>query len=233
MKRILVVEDVEFNRDLLVQLLEDEYEVLTAVNGEEGIGLAERERLLPPIDRTFFFSQLGRTFPAVGPRRARVALFAGCIAQVSFSALHDATIRVLTANGCEVVVPAGQTCCGALAAHAGVRDTARTLAHKNLDIFLRDDFDAVLKGMFRPRSETTRIDVADALGRLDIRTAQQTIVHRLKGNLALLQLALQILVPIEAELGRVGKIGAELQEERTEILVPAVKVIHVDHRRGM
>ena len=44
MKRILVVEDVEFNRDLLVQLLEDEYEVLTAVNGEEGIGLAERER---------------------------------------------------------------------------------------------------------------------------------------------------------------------------------------------
>ncbi len=107
-------------------------------------GLADRERLLPPIDRKFFFSQLGRTFPAVGPRRARVALFAGCIAQVSFSALHDATIRVLTANGCEVVVPAGQTCCGALAAHAGVRDAARSLAHKNLDVFLRDDFDAVI-----------------------------------------------------------------------------------------
>jgi glycolate oxidase iron-sulfur subunit len=108
------------------------------------LGLAERERLLPPIDRKFFFSQLGRTYPAVGPRRARVALFAGCIAQVSFSALHDATIRVLTANGCEVVVPAGQTCCGALAAHAGVRDVARSLARTNLDIFLRDDFDAVI-----------------------------------------------------------------------------------------
>src|SRR6202790_3014036 len=107
------------------------------------LGLADRERLLPPIDRTFFFSQLGRTYPAVGPRRARVALFAGCIAQVSFSALHDATIRVLTANGCEVVVPAGQLCCGALAAHAGVRDTARSLAHVNLDVFLRGDFDAV------------------------------------------------------------------------------------------
>jgi glycolate oxidase iron-sulfur subunit len=108
------------------------------------LGLAEREQLLPPIDRKFFFSQLGRTYPAVGPRRARVALFAGCIAQVSFSALHDATIRVLTANGCEVVVPAGQTCCGALATHAGVRDTARSLAHTNLDVFLRDDFDAVI-----------------------------------------------------------------------------------------
>ncbi len=108
------------------------------------LGLAGRERLLPPIDRTFFFSQLGRTYPASRPRRARVALFAGCIAQVSFSALHDATIRVLTANGCEVVVPAGQLCCGALAAHAGVRDTARSLAHVNLDVFLREDFDAVI-----------------------------------------------------------------------------------------
>jgi glycolate oxidase iron-sulfur subunit len=108
------------------------------------LGLADRERLLPPIDRTFFFSQLGKTYPAVGPRRARVALFAGCIAQVSFSALHDATIRVLTANGCEVIVPAGQTCCGALAAHAGVRDSARSLARTNLEVFLRDDFDAVI-----------------------------------------------------------------------------------------
>src|ERR1700716_986810 len=108
------------------------------------LGLADRERLLPPIDLKFFFSQLGCTYPAVGPRRARVALFAGCIAQVSFSALHNATIRVLTANGCEVVVPAGQTCCGALAAHVGVRDAARSLAQINLDVFLRDDFDAVI-----------------------------------------------------------------------------------------
>ena len=92
----------------------------------------------------FSSRNLGKTYPAVGPRRARVALFAGCIAQVSFSALHDATIRVLTANGCEVVVPAGQICCGALAAHAGVRDVARSLARTNLDVFLREDFDAVI-----------------------------------------------------------------------------------------
>src|SRR5258708_2068140 len=108
------------------------------------LGLAQKEKLLPPIDREFFFSKLGRTFPAIGQRRARVALFAGCVAQVSFSALHDATIRVLTANGCEVVVPAGQTCCGALAGHAGVRDVARSLARTNLDIFLTEDFDAVI-----------------------------------------------------------------------------------------
>jgi len=108
------------------------------------LGLADREKLLPPIDSKFFFSQLGRTFPAVGPRRARVALFAGCVAQVSFSALHAATIRVLTANGCEVVVPAGQTCCGALAGHAGVRDVTRSMARINLEVFLSEEFDAVV-----------------------------------------------------------------------------------------
>ena len=108
------------------------------------LGLADRERLMPPVDREFFFSNLGRTFPAIGTRRARVALFAGCIAQVSFTALHEATIRVLTANGCEVVVPSGQLCCGALPAHAGVRDVARELARVNLDVFLRDDFDAIV-----------------------------------------------------------------------------------------
>jgi glycolate oxidase iron-sulfur subunit len=108
------------------------------------LGLSEKEKLLPPIDREFFFSKLGKTYPAIGPRRARVALFAGCVAQVSFSALHDATIRVLTANGCEVVVPAGQTCCGALAGHAGVRDVTRSLARVNMDVFLAEDFDAVI-----------------------------------------------------------------------------------------
>jgi glycolate oxidase iron-sulfur subunit len=108
------------------------------------MGLADRERLLPVVDRSFFFSQIGKTFPPQGTRRARVALFAGCIAQVSFTALHEATIRVLTANGCEVVVPQGQLCCGALAAHAGVRDVARELARTNLEVFLREPFDAIV-----------------------------------------------------------------------------------------
>src|SRR5690349_16986797 len=107
-------------------------------------GMADRERLMPTVEKEFFFSRLGQTFPAHGKRRARVALFAGCISQVSFTALHEATIRVLTANGCEVVVPEGQLCCGALAAHAGVRDIAWQLARANLDVFLREDFDAVI-----------------------------------------------------------------------------------------
>lgn len=108
------------------------------------LGLGERDQLLPAIDRRFFFEQLGKTFPAKGTCRARVAFFAGCVANVTFSALNEATIRVLTANGCEVVVPDGQFCCGALAAHAGVHDAARDLARRNLMAFAAGEFDAVI-----------------------------------------------------------------------------------------
>lgn len=108
------------------------------------VGLADREKLLPAIDKSFFFEQLGKTFPERGQRRARVAFFAGCIANVAFTKLNEATIRVLTANGCEVLVPDQQRCCGALAAHAGVRDTARELARKNMKAFAGDQFDAIL-----------------------------------------------------------------------------------------
>jgi glycolate oxidase iron-sulfur subunit len=108
------------------------------------LGLRDRERLLPKIDSKFFFTDIGKTFPARGPRRARVALFAGCIAQVTFNDLNRATIRVLQANGCEVVVPCSQCCCGALAVHAGVRDVARNLARTNIDAFLAENFDAIV-----------------------------------------------------------------------------------------
>jgi glycolate dehydrogenase iron-sulfur subunit len=108
------------------------------------LGLAEQERLLPRIDDEFFFGQLGKTFPARGPQRARVAFFSGCIANVTFSKLNEATIRVLTANGCEVVVPDQQLCCGALAAHAGVREAARELARKNSNAFANREFDAIV-----------------------------------------------------------------------------------------
>ena len=108
------------------------------------LGLAERDRLLPRIDNEFFFTQVGKTFPAASRRRARVAFFAGCIANVTFSELNEATIRVLTANGCEVVTPEGQICCGALSAHAGYREAAREMAKRNLEAFRLEEFDAIV-----------------------------------------------------------------------------------------
>ena len=106
--------------------------------------LGEREALLPDAEIPFFFREYGKTFPARGTQRYRVAFAAGCVANVSFARLNEATVRVLQANGCEVVIPAEQTCCGALHVHAGVRDVARRLARKNIDAFLQGGFDAII-----------------------------------------------------------------------------------------
>jgi glycolate oxidase iron-sulfur subunit len=81
--------------------------------------------------------------PAEGPRRARVALLAGCAQQVLDPEIGWATVRVLARNGVETVVPPGQGCCGALAMHAGRARQARRLARRNLDAF-PDDVDAVV-----------------------------------------------------------------------------------------
>jgi glycolate oxidase iron-sulfur subunit len=107
-------------------------------------GVAELDGLSPKIEDDFFFREIGATYPAIGERRGRVAFLAGCIASVAFAELNRASIRVLTNNGIEVVVPRDQTCCGALHAHAGQLDTARELARKNIDAMLSDSFDAVV-----------------------------------------------------------------------------------------
>jgi glycolate oxidase iron-sulfur subunit len=107
-------------------------------------GLAELEALSPPVSDRFFTEDIGKTIPAMGERRARVAFLAGCIASVAYAELNRATVRVLAANGVEVVVPAGQACCGALHAHAGFRDEARALARQNIAAMLRDDVDAIV-----------------------------------------------------------------------------------------
>src|SRR5215467_11535050 len=108
------------------------------------VGVADLDRLAPQIDDEFFFSEIGKVFPAVGRRRGKVAFLAGCINNVAFSHLNRATINVLTRNGIEVHVPAGQGCCGALHAHAGFREEARELARHNINIFLGGEYDAIV-----------------------------------------------------------------------------------------
>jgi len=81
--------------------------------------------------------------PARGERRARVALLAGCAQRVLDPDINTATIEVLARNGVEVVVPAGQGCCGGLAWHTGDLEAARAFARRNLDAF-PSDVDAIL-----------------------------------------------------------------------------------------
>ena len=81
--------------------------------------------------------------PAEGTRRARVALLIGCVQQALSPEINWSTIRVLTHNGVEVVVPSGQGCCGALAMHCGETERARAFARINLRCF-PDDVDAII-----------------------------------------------------------------------------------------
>ena len=108
------------------------------------LGMAETEALAPAIEDDFFFAELGKTFPAHGERRGRVALVAGCVASVAFAELNRATVRVLQANGVEVVVPAEQVCCGALGAHAGFREQARAQARQNIRAMLSGEVEAIV-----------------------------------------------------------------------------------------
>lgn len=82
--------------------------------------------------------------PAIGKSRARVGLFLGCVMRSLFSRVHEATVRALTHNGCDVVIPLGQWCCGALNVHAGERDHAARMARRNLEAFAKVHVDAII-----------------------------------------------------------------------------------------
>jgi glycolate oxidase iron-sulfur subunit len=116
--------------------------LLRSTGALRALGMEYRDRLTPAIDRHNFYSEIGKTFPPQGERRARVAFLAGCMQSVVMAELNRATIRVLQRYGCEVVVPQGQTCCGALQVHAGMRDVARRLARQNITAFR--EFDAII-----------------------------------------------------------------------------------------
>lgn len=116
----------------------------------EKLGLT---RLLPPTLRRMqgMLPRLGKALPPlpevlppIGTKRARVALFLGCVADAMFPETNAATARVLQQNGCEVVVPRGQVCCGAIHYHSGVEEAAFALARTNLAVFDPDQFDAVI-----------------------------------------------------------------------------------------
>ncbi|HLZ21055.1 MAG TPA: (Fe-S)-binding protein [Ktedonobacterales bacterium] len=102
----------------------------------ERLGLTDAEALLPELPASFVTPRGQVYSPPPGiPNRGRVALFAGCVMSTVFAETDRATIRVLTANGYEVALTAGQGCCGALTIHAGEMNRARVLARRNIAAF--------------------------------------------------------------------------------------------------
>ena len=106
--------------------------------------IGQLERLAPDAEPPFYFDQMGKVFPAHGETKRRVAFLAGCIANISFARLNEATVRVLQHNGCEVTVAAGQGCCGALHVHAGLREMGRRQALQNIEALEGGGYDAYI-----------------------------------------------------------------------------------------
>ncbi|WP_219416882.1 (Fe-S)-binding protein [Pseudonocardia nigra] len=102
------------------------------------------ESLLPPVSVREAFARLPVHTPAVGERRARVALLSGCVQDVFFHRVNEATVRVLAAEGCDVLVPRDQQCCGALELHAGREDSALARAKREIAVFEKLGVDHVV-----------------------------------------------------------------------------------------
>jgi len=101
--------------------------------------------MLPPPERNE--GPLPEFLPAVGKRRATVALFIGCIGDAMFRHVHWATVRVLQHNGCDVHVPPKQVCCGAIHFHAGSSEPAREFADQNRAAIEPERFDAIVSNI--------------------------------------------------------------------------------------
>ena len=106
-------------------------------------GLAHLEAGLPRLSRTFF-GPTHHVYPAAGPATMTVGLLSGCVMPLAHGPTMEATVRVLRRNGCNVAVPMGQGCCGALNLHSGDKEMARKMARRNIDIFLKARVDRIV-----------------------------------------------------------------------------------------
>jgi glycolate oxidase iron-sulfur subunit len=100
--------------------------------------------LAPDASRAANATDTPETTPAAGATRLRVGFVTGCVQRVFFGHVNEATVRVLSAEGCEVLAPARQACCGALALHAGRDDEARAFARDLIRVFEETEVDAIV-----------------------------------------------------------------------------------------
>ena len=101
-------------------------------------------RLAPPGVSAAEARPLPSRVPALGTRRAVVGMLTGCVQSVFFPRVNAATARVLAAEGCDVIIPRGQGCCGALSLHSGREAEASAFARRTIAMFEQAGVDAVV-----------------------------------------------------------------------------------------
>lgn len=99
------------------------------------------EALLPQVPRP---EKVPEMVPAQGERRRRVGMLLGCVQRVFFPHVNAATARILSLEGCEVVAPEAQPCCGALLVHAGEEERALKFARRTIDVFEKAQVDTIV-----------------------------------------------------------------------------------------
>jgi len=115
----------------------------TGLLGLVAPGMAKAESLMPELPIESGLVE-GRTYPAEGERVGTVGFFTGCVMNSMLGSINRASVRLLNAAGYDVVVPSGQICCGALANHAGLRDTAIDSGRKNVAAFSDPGLEAII-----------------------------------------------------------------------------------------
>ncbi|MCL5018985.1 MAG: heterodisulfide reductase-related iron-sulfur binding cluster [Patescibacteria group bacterium] len=100
--------------------------------------------LLPPLPSPHMRSLLKEVMPAEGEVRHKVGLLRGCIADYMFSHVNLATARVLQKNGCEIIIPSDQKCCGSLHLHSGYIREGKDLARRNIEVFEKAGVEAII-----------------------------------------------------------------------------------------
>jgi glycolate oxidase iron-sulfur subunit len=106
--------------------------------------LRELEAMTPTVQPKFSSQMIAPVTSPEGGKKYRVAVLTGCAQDLVFSDVNRDTVEVLSRNGCEVVTPPAQSCCGSLHAHNGEWELAKVLARRNIDQFPPDQFDAII-----------------------------------------------------------------------------------------
>ena len=106
--------------------------------------MGEMEGMLPKLPNPTRKAEIRNFMPAEGKAKYRLGFIPGCVMNQIFVDTNLSTIRVLNKNGCDVMVPSQQNCCGALHVHNGAYDTALKLAKQNLDAFDDEVLDAIV-----------------------------------------------------------------------------------------
>jgi glycolate oxidase iron-sulfur subunit len=118
--------------------------------GESGIlslfseRLQMKHALLPMIADEFFDEQIPEIVAVQGERLGRVVFLSGCVMNVAFPDIHHDAVSLLSKIGYEVVIPKLQECCGSLHGHNGEKEEAKRLARKNIEVFEKYEFDALI-----------------------------------------------------------------------------------------